>query len=125
MNLFEQLQVMLTAAKTVQKPDARFFTVTNGVVGAYYNKDLRAIAAFYGARLHASSRRRYMSNYTRANGIRVEVPIIRAIPLEHTCPPECYRIHLTTPPPDASVPSAPSTPVSEELLKRLYRGDEI
>lgn len=125
MNLFEQLQVMLTAAKTVQKPDARFFTVTNGVVGAYYNKDLQAIAAFYGARLHASSRRRYMSNYTRANGIRVEVPIIRAIPLEHTCPPECYRIHLTTPPPDASVPSAPSTPVSEELLKRLYRGDEI
>lgn len=125
MNLFEQLQVMLTAAKTVQKPDARFFTVTNGVVGAYYNKDLKAIAAFYGARLHASSRRRYMSNYTRANGIRVEVPIIRAIPLEHTCPPECYRIHLTTPPPDASVPSAPSTPVSEELLKRLYRGDEI
>lgn len=100
MNLFEQLQVMLTAAKTVQKPDARFFTVTNGVVGAYYNKDLQAIAAFYGARLHASSRRRYMSNYTRANGIRVEVPIIRAIPLEHTCPPECYRIHLTTPDPE-------------------------
>ena len=96
MNLFEQLQVMLTAAKTVQKPDARFFTVTNGVVGAYYNKDLQAIAAFYGARLHASARRRYMSNYTRANGIRVEVPVIRAIPLEHTCPPECYRIHLTT-----------------------------
>lgn len=125
MNLFEQLQVMLTAAKTVQKPDARFFTVTNGVVGTYYNKDLRAIAAFYGARLHASARRRYMSNYIRSNGIRVEVPIIRAIPLEHTCPPECYRIHLTTPPPDASVPSAPSTPVSEELLKRLYRGDEI
>lgn len=99
MNLFEQLQVMLTAAKTVQKPDARFFTVTNGVVGAYYNKDLKAIAAFYGARLHASSHRRYMSNYTRANGIRVEVPIIRAIPLEHICPPECYRIHLTTPDP--------------------------
>lgn len=100
MNLFEQLQVMLTAAKTVQKPDARFFTVTNGVVGAYYNKDLRAIAAFYGARLHASARRRYMSNYTGANGIRVEVPIVRAIPLEHTCPPECYRIHLTTPDPE-------------------------
>ena len=114
MNLFEQLQVMLTAAKTVQKPDARFFTVTNGVVGAYYNKDLQAIAALYGARLHASSRRRYMSNYTRAmlkelgiastytraNGIRVEVPIVRAIPLEHTCPAECYRIHLTTPDPE-------------------------
>ena len=124
MNLFEQLQVMLTAAKTVQKPDARFFTVTNGVVGAYYNKDLQAIAAFYGARLYASARRRYMSNYTRANGICVEVPIIRAIPLEHTCPPECYRIHLTTAP-DDSTPSAPSTPIPEELLQKLYKGEAI
>lgn len=102
MNLFEQLQVMLTAAKAVQKPDARFFTVTNGVVGAYYNKDLQAIATFYGARLYASARRRYMSTYTSANGIRVEVPIVRAVPLEHICPPECYRIHITTPDPEGA-----------------------
>ena len=38
--------------------------------------------------------------------------------------PENRRIHLTTSP-DDSVPSAPSTPVSDELLKKLYRGDEI
>ena len=100
MNLFEQLQVMLTAAKTVQKPDARFSIVTSDIVGAYYSKDLQTIAAFYGTRLYANSYHRYMANYTRANGIRVEVPIIRAIPLEHTCPPECYRIHLTTPDPE-------------------------
>ena len=100
MNLFEQLQVMLTAAKAVQKPDARFFTVTNGIVAAYRSKDLQTIAAFYGSRLYAGARHRYMSNFTYANGIRVEAPIIRAIPLEHICPPECYRIHLTTPDPE-------------------------
>lgn len=102
MNLLEQLQVMLTAAKTVQKPDTRFFSVSGGIVSAYYSKDLQTIAAFYGSRLYASARRRYMSNYTRVNGTRVEVPIIRPVPLEHTCPPDCYRIHLTTPDPEGA-----------------------
>lgn len=37
---------------------------------------------------------------------------------------ENRRIHLTTSP-DDSVPSAPSTPVPDELLIKLYRGDEI
>lgn len=100
MNLFEQLQIMLTAAKTVKKPDARFFSVSGGIVSAYRSKDLQTIAAFYGSRLYAGARRRYMSNYTYANGIRVEAPILRAIPLEHTCPQDCYRIHLTTPDPE-------------------------
>lgn len=102
MNLFEQLQIMITAAKAVQKPDARFFTVTNGIIAAYHSKDLQTIATFYGVRLYAGARRRYMSNHTYANGIRVEVPVIRAIPLEHTCPPDCYRIHLTTPDPEGA-----------------------
>lgn len=102
MDLFEQLQVMLTAAKAVKKPDARFFTVTNGIVSAYRSKDLQTIAAFYGSRLYAGARRRYMTNYTYANGIRVEAPILRAVPLEHTCPPDCYRIHLTTPDPEGA-----------------------
>lgn len=102
MNIFEQLQIMLTAAKAVQKPDARFFTVTNGIVAAYRSKDLQTIAAFYGTRLYAGARHRYMTNFAYTNGIRVEVPIIRAVPLEHTCPPDCYRIHLATPDPEGA-----------------------
>lgn len=102
MNLFEQLQIMLTASKALKNPDARFSVVTSDTVGAYYTKDLHTISTFYGTRLYADARHRYMSNFTYANGIRVEVPILRAVPLEHTCPPDCYRIHLTTPDPEGA-----------------------
>ncbi len=102
MDLYEQLQGMLAAANVTKDPDKRFFNVSDGVVCGYYINDLIAISKHNGARLHADSHRRYITYHTRANGIRVEVPIVRPVPLEHTCPPDCYRIHLTTPDPEGA-----------------------
>ena len=58
-------------------------------------------------------------------GVRFYVPTFhRKNPEFVNVSPENRRIHLTTSP-DDSIPSAPSTPIPNELLTKLYRGDEI
>lgn len=101
MNLFEQLSAATAAAKALKQPDARFFACNNnGIVYAYYPNDLYAIVSFTGSRVYGTSKKRYVSLNTPYAGLKIEVPIVRPVPLEHTCPAECYRIHLTTPDPE-------------------------
>lgn len=101
MNLFEQLSAAAAAAKALKQPDARFFACNNnGIVSAYYPNDLYAIASFTGSRVYGTSKKRYVSLNTPYAGLKIEVPVVRPVPLEHTCPAECYRIHLTTPDPE-------------------------
>lgn len=62
--------------------------------------EIRMLEKFWGIRFMAGSYKRCMVLYTIINSEVIEFPVVRAIPLEHTCPPECYRIHLTTTDPE-------------------------
>ena len=101
MNLFEQLSAAAASVEDRKQRAERVFACNNnGIVSAYYPNDLYAIASFTGSRVYGTSKKRYVSLNTPYAGLRIEVPIVRPVPLEHTCPPECYRIHLTTPDPE-------------------------
>lgn len=110
---------------------AEFIPTGKGISACYFNA-VQAARRIYseniGAFVPLFAKHEYglNSTYFLADGIPVYYYDLKTRKPDMTLPPaSCYRIHLTTPPTDDSVPAAPSTPIPEELLQKLYRGDEI
>nr|DAN11458.1 MAG TPA: hypothetical protein [Caudoviricetes sp.] len=97
MDLYAQMLTMSAIVKNAQNAPrmtvcSRYGAALNGIS----KYEIKALEEIQNLRFHAGSLNRKMAVYTIISGEIIEFPIIRAIPLEHTCPPECYRIHLTT-----------------------------
>ena len=63
-------------------------------------EEIEALEDAFKLRFFSSGSRRNMTIFTFVDGEYIEKPVVRAGPLEHICPPACYRIHLTTPDPE-------------------------
>lgn len=101
MDLYAQMLTMSAMIKNAQNTPR--MTVCNrygAAVNGISKYEIKALEEIQNLRFRAGSLKRNMAVYTIISGEVIEFPIIRAIPLEHTCPPECYRIHLTTPDPE-------------------------
>lgn len=99
--LYSQL---LTAAKIVKyeasRPRISYITGFGATLSSLTKEEMKALEEVFKLRFFSHGSRRSMTIFTFVDGEYIEKPVIRAIPLEHTCPPECYRIHLTTPDPE-------------------------
>ena len=125
LSLYSQLLSVAHIVKyEASRPRISSITGFGATLSALTKEEMKALEKEFNLRFFSSGCRRNMTIFTFVDGEYIEKPVIRAIPLEHICPPECYRIHLTTPP-DAATPSMPSTPISEELLERVYKGEAI
>ena len=98
--LYSQL---LTAASIVKYEATRpriASTTGFGVTLAFLTKEeIESLEDAFKLRFFSHGSRYNITIFTLVDGEYIEKPVVSAIPLEHTCPPECYRIHLTTPDP--------------------------
>lgn len=80
----------------------RIYSLTGfgATLSSLTKEEIEALEDAFKLRFFSSGSRRNMTIFTFVNGEYIEKPVVRAVPLEHTCPPECYRIHLTTPDPE-------------------------
>lgn len=120
----QTLMQLACAARVMQDAPSFVYAAKDGV-RLCGNEQLYAMCPqgnrLYGKRLRGEHSVHCFQQF----GVRFYIPTFHYKNPEFvSVPPENHRIHLTTSS-DDSVPTAPSTPVPDELLKKLYRGDEI
>lgn len=101
LQLYSQL---LSVAKIVKyaanRPRIYSITGFGATLSSLTKEEIEALEDAFKLRFFSSGSRRNMTIFTFVNGEYIEKPVVRAVPLEHTCPAECYRIHLITPDPE-------------------------
>lgn len=102
-DLYAQLLTMAAIVKNAKNAPRMSTCSQHGAFASGLTKEeIKKLEKIPGVRFHGGALNRCMALYTWIGGEIIQFSFCRAIPLEHSCPADCYRIHLTTPDPEGA-----------------------